>query len=236
MNEHYFEGASIIFEFIGGPNDGKCICSDSTDESEATTARRLAWCFGMGKAVAEKQESMTGDFGTYRQPSPVIAERANADRWSQAQRDALMPYYEYTVTRYEWQDDHLLITARYTGFSDIQISKETWNKVERRAAARQKIRNRFVTSVHPAKDHPYVYIVDFTPLGVERERGDSGDPKRVESCSALVRIPDEGPWQLNWINHIPSDPEANQEDFESFAKELVQNERRDKATTDSPIC
>jgi hypothetical protein len=109
--------ANVIFEFVGGPVDGKTLCSDSADEVEAVTARRVAWVFGLGKDVAQREETTKEGFGTFRQPSPMIAAKAKAERWSKMQIEALMKYYEYSVVSYQVAGDLVMIKAHYKGVS-----------------------------------------------------------------------------------------------------------------------
>ena len=106
--------AQIIFEFKGGLLDGKSMYSDSPDEVESQRVQWMCLAFALGKEYVERTEDMDRrNLGTFRLPSPKFAELAKKENWSEAQRNALMPYYNYRVTDMQQAGDMVLFRAEF---------------------------------------------------------------------------------------------------------------------------
>jgi len=111
----HIEGMPLVmFEFVGGILDGQTICSDSEEHAEAQRAAQLYLWFRLGKGYMERSEQTDRtNVGLFRQPSPNVAEIANRENWSEAQRNAMMPYYNYRVTGWQELDDLLLVRLKF---------------------------------------------------------------------------------------------------------------------------
>src|SRR5262245_6230692 len=89
----------VVIEIAGGVLDGKFIDSESSNEREAFEARMVYWLFSGSLDLMERAEDLDrSNIVLYRQPSPVVAQQAREENWSEARIAAMMPYYNYEVT------------------------------------------------------------------------------------------------------------------------------------------
>jgi hypothetical protein len=104
----------VMFEFVGGVLDGKTMCSDSADEAEARQVAQMYVWFCLGRSFVETSEQTDRrSLGIFRQPSPRVAELANNEQWSEAQRNAMMPYYNYRIAGWQEVDGLLMVRIEY---------------------------------------------------------------------------------------------------------------------------
>jgi hypothetical protein len=106
----------VMVEFTGGgPLDGNTLASGENPEFDAHKAMWVLQLAAASLDIAARKEDPPGTLLIWRVPSPVMAERANAEKWPESKIKALMQYHEYHITSFQETEGLVMLRAVYKG-------------------------------------------------------------------------------------------------------------------------
>jgi hypothetical protein len=106
----------FMIEFVGGPLDGQTLATDVDSEFDSDKALWILRLAAASRNIAQRQERKPENLLTWRVPHRLLAEKANAEQWSPAQRKALIEHHEYHVTDIEEGEGLAILKAFYRGY------------------------------------------------------------------------------------------------------------------------